>query len=412
MFFFEAKVELNAASASTSLKTSANDEENALLDMFRELPLFENSALECSERFISLKEASFVYDAAGLRLPFELPGLKPFIYAGDNDTKLILSDKLNTVVINDFTLIIKEIIKYCKEINSLSMMKVHQLGKWLLLNCAGYFHQKSSEPEFLEMIRSAKLFMNQNQELCSATQFINPLFKEKYVPILDSRWIPARDLINEEKCINALRELRMRNCLQLRVDEIIDLYEHSLKQNETNRRLLAELIVEILVSRLNEESEKALSEYSTSKAVNLRHFLMSVSWVPLQRERPKSYPQSLSWKGGESPLGRFSSPRDCVDSQFAHCAGSVAFVSDLEVPNELKPHLEMKQVHLDTVVRHLKLTTKCFEQSALKPEWYDYLTVAQRCYEFMANCEPQVKPEYSFFLTKIPINFSKMNRVL
>ena len=49
----------------------------------------------------------------------------------------------------------------------------------------------------------------------------------------------------------------------------------------------------------------------------------------------------------------------------------------------------LKKVHLDVVVRHLKLTTKCFESSALKVEWYDYLTVAKRCYEFMSNCEPQ-----------------------
>ena len=41
------------------------------------------------------------------------------------------------------------------------------------------------------------------------------------------------------------------------------------------------------------------------------------------------------------------------------------------------------------MVRHLKLTTKCFESSALKVEWYDYLTVTKRCYEFMSTCEPQ-----------------------
>ena len=355
--------------------------------------MFENSALESSEKFISLKEASLVYDSP-IRLPFELPGTKPFIIAADNDAKLIIGDKLNTTVIKDFTIVIKEIVKYCKELNSLSLVKVHALGKWLLLNCSSYLHK--GEPEFLDLIRGSKLFMNQNQELCAPTQFINPVFKEKYVPIMELRWMPAKDLAVEEKCISALKELRMRNCLQLKVDEIIDLYEHSLKQNDTCRRLLAELIVEILVSRLHDEIDKVLGEYSTTKAVNLRHFLMSVNWVPLQRERPQSYPQSLLWKGTECATGglnpsRYSSPRDCVDSQYAYCAGSVACVSDLDVPEELKPHLEMKQIHLDTVVRHLKLTTKCFESSALKVEWYDYLTVTKRCYEFMTTCDAQVK---------------------
>ena len=90
---------------------------------------------------------------------------------------------------------------------------------------------------------------------------------------------------------------------------------------------------------------------------------MSVNWIPLQRERPQSYPQSLFWKGAETVNGgsatsgavngfsshgnsltRFSSPRDCVDSQFGYCAGSVACVSDLEIPPELKTQIDLKQV--------------------------------------------------------------------
>ncbi len=127
---------------------------------------------------------------------------------------------------------------------------------------------------------------------------------------------------------------------------------------------------------------------------------MSVNWIPLQRERPQSYPQSLLWKGSElssaaSPSTnlnhniRFSSPRDCVDSQFAYCTGSVSCVSDLEIPAELKVYVDLKQVQLDLVVRHLKITTKCFESAAVKAEWYDYLTVTKRCYEFMSTCDPQ-----------------------
>ncbi len=95
--------------------------------------------------------------------------------------------------------------------------------------------------------------------------------------------------------------------IALKVDEIAELYETSLKHADSHRRLFAELIVETLVSRLKEggsgsgsglESvEKLLSEYSTTKAVTLRHFLVSVNWIPLQRERPQSYPQSLQWKG-------------------------------------------------------------------------------------------------------------------
>jgi len=311
----------------------------------------------------------------------------------------------------------------------LPAIKVHSIGKWLLLNCASYLYDSNSSnnkttnnnskssSDLIELIKNAKLFFNQNNELCAAYQFINPMFKERYMPILETKCLPAKDLM-EEKFISILKELKMRNCLQLKVDEIIDLYENSVKQTDINRRLLAELIIEILINRLQDSKsssldsatsiEKVLNEYSASKAVTLRHFLMSVSWIPLQRERPQSYPQSLSWKGSESLASngsgisspstlisssstqvKFSSPRECVDSAFAYCVGSVACVSDLEIPIDLKSYIDLKQVHLDIVVRHLKLTTKCFESSALKVEWYDYLTVSKRCYEFMSTCDPQ-----------------------
>ena len=320
-------------------------------------------------------------------MPFELAGLKPFVFVGENETKLLICDKLQLNLIKDFSVVIKEIIKYCA--TTKDSIKVHALGKWLLLNCSSFFvanntNNKIVNQELVELVRHAKLFLNQNQELCAANQFLNPLFKERFLAILDPKWLPYKDLVVEEKCINVLKELKMRNCLQLKVDEIIDLYEHSIKQNDNYRRLFAELVIDILVNRLQDVSntttmnggkageavEKILNEYSTTKAVTLKHFLMSVNWIPLQRERPQSYPQSLFWKGAEmlssSNNGpgnmtngnltnggttnggmsiRFSSPRDCVDSQFGYCAGSVACVSDLEIPPELKTHIDLKQVN-------------------------------------------------------------------
>ena len=422
----------NQSSSNNNNNKSAHLDEKNLLEILKELPIFENGALECSDKYIPLKEASLIYDTP-IKLPFELPGIRPFILVQENETKLLIIEKLNLTLVKDFSVIIKEIIKYCtsKELNALNSFKVHTLGKWLLLNCASYIlanmkpHDKPSNlnksasisNDLVDCIKNAKLFMNQNQELCSANQFINPLYKDRFISIIDPKWIPSKDLISEEKCVNILRELKMRNCLELKVDEIIDLYEHSIKQNDNYRRLFAELIVDILVQRIHDAQsadsttstsiDKALNEYSTTKAVTLRHFLMSVSWIPIQRDRPQSYPQSLFWKGGETnPSGasttsnpplksssnggiKFASPRDCVDSQYAYCAGSVSCVADLEVPAELKPYIDLRQVHLDTVVRHLKLITKCFDSSALKTEWYDYLTVSKKCYEFMSTYEPQ-----------------------
>ena len=257
----------NSVSSKTRSVPTAHelDEEKQLLEILKDLPIFENSSLECSVRYVPLKETSLIYDTP-IRLPFELTGLKPFVFVCENETKLLIIEKLHLNLVKDFSVIIKEIIRYCtaKEFNT-QPHKVHALGKWLLLNCASYLLANPSPDtsnssaksttrnlELLECARNAKLFMNQNQELCAASQFINPLFKERFLTILDPKWIPAKDLVAEEKCINVLRELKMRNCLQLKVDEIIDLYEHSIKQNDAYRRLFSELVIDILVNRLQD----------------------------------------------------------------------------------------------------------------------------------------------------------------
>ena len=387
------------------------EEEIHVLEIIKELPIWENSAVESSNKFLSLKEALYIYDTP-IRLPFELPGIEPFIIVSQNEPILLILEKLNIQIMKDFLIIIKEIINCCTRTDQHLMPseKIHLIGKWMLLNCSSFLSTKSmpnkesSQTSFdnsldlIECIKSAKLFLNQNQVLCSANQLIDPLLKEKFLEVLDPNCIPSKDLILDKKCIRTLKELGMRNCVQLKVDEIICLYENSIKQNEQHRRLFAELIIDILINRLHESIEKkdsiekALIEYSTTKAVTLKHFLMSVNWIPVQRDRTQSYPQTLFWKGDEPDSSeniktKFYSPRDCVDSQFALCAGSVAYVIDLKIPTELKAYIDLKQVHLDVVVRHLKLATKCFESSALKTDWYDYLTVTKKCYEFINSFE-------------------------
>lgn len=53
------------------------------------------------------------------------------------------------------------------------------------------------------------MFLNQNQELCAASQFINPLSKDRFLEILDPKCLPAKDLLADEKCMNILKELKV-----------------------------------------------------------------------------------------------------------------------------------------------------------------------------------------------------------
>ena len=61
-------------------------------------------------------------------------------------------------LVKDFSVIIREIVRYCtsKELNTLSAGKVHALGKWLLLNCSSYFLAYDSADKKLPNSRDGK----------------------------------------------------------------------------------------------------------------------------------------------------------------------------------------------------------------------------------------------------------------
>lgn len=120
-----AKIEL----ATSTVKTS--DEERELIDVLKQLPLFENCALECTEttsRFVALKDCSFIYDASPvvIRLPFELPGMKPIVHVDENECKLLVLEKLHLNIVRDFSVIIKEIVRLCV-INKDNVLSPHKV---------------------------------------------------------------------------------------------------------------------------------------------------------------------------------------------------------------------------------------------------------------------------------------------
>ena len=408
---------------STPQRSSADEEQQNLLEVLKELALFENSALECVDRYYPLKEIQFIYES-NIHLPFELPNMKPFICVQDIETRYLIETILNLKIVKDFKVILKEIIKYClnKELNDLKDYKLHCLGKWLLCNSSTFIFNKQQPPtsvdcDLADLIKTTKLFLNQKQELSSLSQFLNPIFKaDKYLQLIDLKYLPAKDLILDEKCIQIMcNDFKLRTILQLNVDELIDLIDNSYRQTDEYRRLLAQLIIDNLMAKYQQllqqqqidggmeiNSEKYLNEYSTVKAVTLSRYLQSVEWLPLKRDRPQSYPHSLVWKDTEVMATssnqkqnqhnntnvsstKFKSPRDCIPTQYAYCVGSIAYICDIDIPREVKEFIELKSIQLDSVVRHLKVTTKCFESNALKSEWYDYLTVLKNCYEYMST---------------------------
>jgi hypothetical protein len=133
------KIDIKQVIAKYTFSNQDLNEYNSMLDILKSLAIFDNSAIECTDHYVALNESSLIYESNNIRLPFELPGLKPFISVYDLDTKCLIENLLNLNVIKDFKLILYEIIKYCtnKDANSLNTYKIHCLGK--LLNSFNFY---------------------------------------------------------------------------------------------------------------------------------------------------------------------------------------------------------------------------------------------------------------------------------
>jgi hypothetical protein len=126
------KIDIKQVITKYTMSNQDIHEYNSLLDMLKSLAIFENAATECIDHYVAINDSSLIYESNNIRLPFELPGLKPFIIVNDLDTKNLIENLLGLNVIKDFKLILYEILKYCtnRDANSLNTYKIHCLGKF------------------------------------------------------------------------------------------------------------------------------------------------------------------------------------------------------------------------------------------------------------------------------------------
>ncbi|CAF1133714.1 unnamed protein product, partial [Didymodactylos carnosus] len=363
------------------------DEQN--IQCIKQLPIFDNAYNETdSLKYISLTNVLYIYES-GPKLPLDLQP-KSCIHVTDSDSRILL-DKLG-YVIHDFTHVARYIITTIAAGNaqkqetttskiSTDYVKMTTLGKWLLAHCASLI---LTDVLCQETLSSCKLFLNKKQELCSCSQLIDPYFKEKYLPLFDVRLLPCQELLDNDKYLSLLRHLKLRTCYDLKCDELIDICEHQKDQNKQhNRALLADFILELLI-----HNPKLLEDYSQAKRIVLKQYLNITPWVPVQVERPQQYPQTLTWQGSVDPRRLYVTPRDCTDKSYSYVIGSVCLISSLDIPLEHRGKIDLREIKIDLLVKHLKIVIQCFMKctpTEHKNEYSEYSNICKKLYESLSH---------------------------
>lgn len=178
------------------------------------------------------------------------------------------------------------------------------LGKWILANCTNLILTDSVCQDTLSTCR---LFLNRKGEICSCQQMFDPSSfqnnnKEKYLALFEAKYLPSVDLCSVNEHLILLRHLKLRQFYDIKVDEVIDICESTIKDSSvttSNKRSLMLLLADFIIDILN-QNPKIMDDYSQIKQITLRQYLNNAPWIPVMTERPHGYPATLTWQGNKS----------------------------------------------------------------------------------------------------------------
>ncbi|KAL7674953.1 hypothetical protein ACOME3_001223 [Neoechinorhynchus agilis] len=369
------------------------------IELLRAIPMFVdaiggNGGLECREQFVSVDQTFLCY-SNGPKCP-PVKSSKSIIFAQDKDSR-VLVERLGQRI-SDFNSIARHVVAtavatFQDERNGMSSSIV-ATGKWILAHCAGII---LADTLCQESLSKARLFQNRKLELCSPSEMIDPTFRERFVSVLSTRLLPNLDLITEGN-ISLLKMMKLRNIYDVTADELVEACELSRTFTLDRRRVLANLLVDVLTI-----NDRLLNEYVNNLAVGkvaivptFKAFIHTFPWVPVMQQRPSGYPSSLIWmaelkKTGTTSPAFIPLPESRYydkDRSLAFVAGSVVQISELDIETlEHKSRFQFKELTCTMVVRHLKNIVHCFQAVSAsaqdRTQYFDYMNVTKKCYDVL-----------------------------
>ena len=175
------------------------------------------------------------------------------------------------------------------------------LGKWLLSNCHNLL---LSDVICQDTLSTCRLFPNRKGELCSCQQMFDPTSfhqhnKEKFLNLFEMKYLPLIELTSNNEYLTLLKHLKLKQYYEIKCDELIDICEITIKESSsstTSKRSLMLLLAEFIIDILS-HNPKLIDDYSQTKKINLKQYLIITQWVPVMLERPVGYPSTLTWHG-------------------------------------------------------------------------------------------------------------------
>lgn len=337
-----------------------------------ELSIFEKvgSSCEGSSRFTSLRGARALHHQAkyppNVKLSINLVG-----YCDEESIRLI--KMLNTEQITTTECL--KLIVHDIERGFYTTDEVTQIMLWALQHMA---FLKNENPSVLGWLSPVKFIQLPCGKLVKASDLFDPeleILQNLFYMEEKSRF-PTSAFTSSPDVLHSLRQLGLRNEVQLSEKDVVTVAKkiEELQNSKDTKEDLMIKKAKTLLQILNRQTKLV-------KSADAQTSLLKLQWVPVCKDRPLTYPKSLSWVGDVATICSLSEMCDIAHAVLVGSAVALVEHTSAGMKKALKLNVEPQ---VDQVMQHLKAVIDWHRSQAFTTEdWYQFQQILFEIYGFM-----------------------------
>lgn len=337
-----------------------------------ELSIFEKFGTSCegTSKFTSLRGARALHHRAkyppNVKLSINLVG-----YCDEESLRLIKMLNIEQITTTECL----KFIVHDIERGFYATDEITQIMLWALQNMAFLKNENSSVLGWLSPIKFIQLPCG---KLAKASDLFDPELEilQNLFYMEEKKRFPTSEFTFSSDVLHSLRQLGLRNEVQLNEKDVVTVakkIEELQHSKDTNEDLVIKK-AKMLLQILNRQTKLV-------KSADAQTALLKLQWVPVCKERPLTYPKSLSWVGDAATICSLSEMCDVSHAVLVGSAVALVEHTSAGMKKALKLSVEPQA---DQVVQHLRAVIDWHKSKAFTTEdWYQFQQILFEIYGFM-----------------------------
>lgn len=237
---------------------------------------------------------------------------------------------------------------------------------------------KNENKAVITWLSSLKFINSSSGKLLAATDFFDPELEilQNLFYMEEKTRFPPNMYTSSPDILHSLRQLGLKNEVQLTEKDVLQVAKKIEELQASAKPDWESLLkkAKTLLTVLNKQTKLV-------KSPDIQASLQKIKWVPVCKERPLNYPQSLAWKGDTCNISSLSEM--CSISHAVLVGSSVSLVERTSAGMRKSLKLSMEP-QVDKVLQHLKAVNDWHRSQVFTTEdWYQFQQMLFEIYDVM-----------------------------